>query len=71
MVDITTVQPFAIPKNIVQLQELNTALTNQNTELTTKSSNLIWGLVGALVIAGIIYINLKSKLDEQNNTYPR
>ena len=71
MVDITTVQPFAIPKNIVQLQELNTALTNQNTELTTKSSNLIWGLVGVLVIGAIIYINLKSKLDEQNNIYPR
>jgi len=71
MVDITKIQTFAIPKNIVQLQELNTALTNQNAELTSKSSNLIWGLVGALVIAGIIYINLKSKLDEQNNTYPR
>ena len=68
MVDITTVQPFAIPKNIVQLQEINTALTNQNAELTTKSSNLIWGLIGALVIGGIIYINLKNKLDEQNYT---
>jgi hypothetical protein len=71
MVDITTIQPFAIPKNIVQLQEINTALTNQNTELTTKSSNLLWGLVGALVIGGIIYINLKNKLDEQNHTYTR
>ena len=71
MVDITKIQTFAIPKNIVQLQELNTTLTNQNAELTTKSSNLLWGLVGALVIGGIIYINLKNKLDEQNNTYTR
>ena len=68
MVDITKIQTFAIPKNIVQLQEINTALTNQNAELTTKSSNLIWGLIGALVIGGIIYINLKNKLDEQNYT---
>mgnify|MGYP006085950475 CR=1 FL=1 len=71
MVDITKIQTFAVPKNIVQLQEINTSLTNQNTELTTKSSNLIWGLVGASVIGGMIYINLKNKLDEQNNTYTR
>jgi hypothetical protein len=71
MVDITKIQTFAIPKDIVQLQELNTALTNQNSELTTKSSNLIWGLVGTLVIGGVIYINLKNKLDEQNYIYTR
>jgi len=71
MVDITTVQPFAIPKSIVQLQSANTALTNQNLELTSKSANLIWCLVGAIIIGGIIYINLNSKLDEQNYTYTR
>jgi hypothetical protein len=69
MVDITTVQPFAIPKSIVQLQEINTILTNQNAKLTTKSSNLIWGLVSLLIVGGIFYIKFKNKLDEQNRNY--
>ena len=69
MVDITTVQAFAIPKNIVQLQEINTALTNQNTELTIKSSNLILGLVGVLILGALIYRNLNNQLDEQNYNY--
>jgi len=71
MVDITTVQPFAIPKNIAQLQEVNSTLTSQNAKLTTKYSNLFWLLAGVVIIGGIIYIKTKQQLDEQNYTYTR
>ena len=71
MVDITKIQTFAIPKDIVELQELNTSLANQNTELTTKSSNLIWCIIGLLVAGGVVYYKFKKKFDEQNNVYTR
>lgn len=67
MIDITTVQPYAIPKNILQLQDVNKTLSNQNTELSKKSSNLIYLLLCLIVVGGFCYLRLKHQQDEQND----
>ena len=71
MIDVSTIQTFPIPKDLLKLQQANSVLTNQNTELTIKSSNLILGLVGVLVFGALIYRNLNNQLDEQNYNYQK
>jgi|AP17_2_1055511.scaffolds.fasta_scaffold56316_2 hypothetical protein len=68
MIDVSTIQTFPIPKELLQLQQANSALTKQNAELTTKSSNLLWLLAGAAIVGVVVYININNKLDEQKYT---
>ena len=71
MIDITTVQPYAIPKNILQLQDVNKTLSNQNTELLKKSANLIYLLLGLIVVGGFCYRRLKHQQNEKNDIYTK
>lgn len=69
MIDVSTIQTFPIPKELLQIQEANTALTLHNEQLLFKAKNLTLIVVVMVVVGTLFYHKLKEEHDEQNYTF--